>query len=214
MKDRSVSAPSDGQLAVRVAAQEPIIVWLQVWIVEQAVRMGEPDAQIAALKRQLAAALGSASQPPSVNRLGKPAPKPLRGRFGCSPGGLPGRQGYTLRQVAVAEAVVGHNRAPVVAAVWRWPQLRGWPGWFGGRCSTSRRSPCGWLGSGWCPAAAPVAGSPRLSGRPGSPRRALRPAHRGDRDLSVLGPAAAGAPTARRLAKLFDTPIAAGSGAA
>src|SRR4051812_33430794 len=71
--------------------------------------MAEQDAEIAELKRRLAASSRNSSQPPSADGLGKPAPKSLRGRSGRRPGGQPGRDGRTLRQVAVPDEVVVHE---------------------------------------------------------------------------------------------------------
>src|SRR3954453_23379077 len=104
VKDRSESAPSYEQLAALVAAQERTIAQLQTRIAEQA-------AEIAELKRQLAASSRNSSQPPSADGLGKPAPKSLRGRSGRKLGGQPGREGRTLRQVAVPDEVVVHEPA-------------------------------------------------------------------------------------------------------
>src|SRR3954467_4578116 len=101
-EDRSVTAPSYEQLAALVAVQERIIAQLQARIAEQ-------DAEIAELKRQLAASSRNSSKPPSSEGLGKPAPKSLRGRSGRRPGGQPGREGRTLRQVAVPVEVVVHE---------------------------------------------------------------------------------------------------------
>jgi transposase len=97
-----VSAPSYEQLAALVAAQERTIAGLQARIAEQ-------DAEIAELKRQLAASSRNSSKPPSADGLDKPAPKSLRGRSGRKPGGQPGREGRTLRQVAVPDEVVVHE---------------------------------------------------------------------------------------------------------
>src|SRR3954469_25777331 len=75
----------------------------------QDARIVEQDARIAELERQLAASSRNSSKPPSSDGLDKPAPKSLRGRSGRKPGGQPGREGRTLRQVAVPDAVVMHE---------------------------------------------------------------------------------------------------------
>src|SRR5881227_1243531 len=85
-----------------VAAQERTIAQLQARIAEQ-------DARIVELERQLAASSRNSSQPPSSDGLDRPAPKSLRGRSGRKPGGQPGREGRTLRQVAVPDEVVVHE---------------------------------------------------------------------------------------------------------
>jgi transposase len=90
-----VSAPSYEELAALVVA-------LQARIVEQ-------DAEIAELRRQLAASSRNSSKPPSSDGLGKPAPKSLRGRSGRKPGGQPGREGHTLRQVERPDEVMMHE---------------------------------------------------------------------------------------------------------
>jgi len=90
-----VSAPTYEELAALVVA-------LQARIVEQ-------DAEIAELKRQLAASSRNSSKPPSADGLDKPAPKSLRGRSGRKPGGQLGREGRTLRQVERPDEVVVHE---------------------------------------------------------------------------------------------------------
>src|SRR4051794_9028215 len=74
-------------------------------------RIAEQDAEIAGLKRRLAGSPRTSSKPPSTDGLDKPAPKSLRGRSGRKPGGQPGREGRTLRQVAVPDEVVVHEPA-------------------------------------------------------------------------------------------------------
>src|SRR3954467_9287276 len=85
-----------------MAAQERTIAQLQARIAEQ-------DARIAELERQLAASSRNSSKPPSSDGLDKPAPTSLRGRSGRKPGGQPGREGRTLRRVAVPDEVVVHE---------------------------------------------------------------------------------------------------------
>ena len=97
-----MTAPSYEQLAALVAAQERTIAQLQARIVEQ-------DAEIAELKRQLGASSRNSSKPPSSDGLDKPAPKSLRGRSERKPGGQPGREGRTLRQVERPDEVVVHE---------------------------------------------------------------------------------------------------------
>jgi transposase len=97
-----VTAPSYEQLAALVATQERTIAQLQARIVEQ-------DAEIAELKRQLGASSRNSLKPPSSDGLDKPAPKSLRGRSERKPGGQPGREGRTLRQVERPDEVVVHE---------------------------------------------------------------------------------------------------------
>jgi transposase len=90
-----VSAPTYEELAALVVALQA--------------RIAEQDARITELERQLAASSRNSSQPPSTDGLDKPAPRSLRGRSGRKPGGQPGREGRTLRQVALPDAVVTHE---------------------------------------------------------------------------------------------------------
>src|SRR4051812_26455828 len=79
-----------------------MIAQLQAGIAEQ-------DAEMAELKRQLAASSRNSCKPPSSDGPDKPAPKSLRGRSGRKPGGQPGREGRTLRQIERPDEVVVHE---------------------------------------------------------------------------------------------------------
>jgi transposase len=217
-----VSAPSYEQLAALVAAQERIIAQLQARLGEQDARMAEQeariveqDARIAELERQLAASSRNSSKPPSSDGLGKPAPKSLRGRSGRKPGGQPGREGRTLRQVAVPDEVVVHEpgacagcRAQLAAAVppvrvirrqvFDIPQITVR---VVEHRLVSRRCGCG---------AITAAGRPGRSGCADP----VRPARRGDRGVSVPGQHLPVERSAGLLAEVFGTPMAAGTVAA
>jgi transposase len=90
-----VAAPTYDELAALVVALQA--------------RIAEQDAEIAELRRQLGASSRNSSTPPSTDGLGKPAPTSLRGRSGRRPGGQPGHEGRTLRQVTAPDEVVVHE---------------------------------------------------------------------------------------------------------
>jgi len=74
-------------------------------VVELRARIVAQDARIAELERQVAATSRNSSKPPSLDGLGKPAPKSLRGKSGRAPGGQTGHRGQTLSQVADPDEV-------------------------------------------------------------------------------------------------------------
>src|SRR5512135_798742 len=107
------------------------------------------------------------------------------------------------------------SRAAVVAAVPSWPPMSGRPGSSAGRCSTSPRSRSGWSSTSWCPAAAPVARSPRPPAQPESPRRCSTGPHAAAIAVYLyLGQHLPVQRTASLLAEVFGTPMAAGTVAA
>lgn len=82
---------------------------LAALVVELGARIAEQDAEIAELKRRLAANSRNSSRPPSSDGLAKPpAPKSLRRRSGRKPGGQQGHGGGHLAKVAVPDEVVRH----------------------------------------------------------------------------------------------------------
>jgi transposase len=68
-------------------------------------------AQNADLRARLGQDSSNSSKPPSAEGLGKPAPKSLRGRSGRRPGGQPGHEGRTLRQVRDPQVRIVHEPA-------------------------------------------------------------------------------------------------------
>ena len=91
--------PSCGELAALVAVQ--------------AKRIGELEAEVAELKRQLGLDSRNSSKPPSTDSpFDKPAPKSLRRKSGRKPGGQPGHPGSTLELVGDPKHRLRHEPGP------------------------------------------------------------------------------------------------------
>ncbi|MGH3266440.1 MAG: DUF6444 domain-containing protein, partial [Trebonia sp.] len=92
-----------GELLARLAA-------LEAAVAERDVLIAALRAENAELRRQLGQDSRNSSKPPSTDSpFAKPAPKSLRRRSGRKPGGQPGHQGTTLRQVDEPEQFVVHE---------------------------------------------------------------------------------------------------------
>jgi transposase len=94
--------PSVVELRVRLARLETLVA-------EQAARIERLEAENAELRRRLGQNPRNSDRPPSSEGLAKPAPKSLRRRSGRKPGGQPGHEGQTLRQVDKPDVVVRHE---------------------------------------------------------------------------------------------------------
>jgi transposase len=77
----------------------------------QAVEIERLKARVAELEARLGMNSRNSSRPPSSDAFDKPAPKSLRRRSGRRPGGQPGRDGRTLRQVSDPDEVRRHEPA-------------------------------------------------------------------------------------------------------
>lgn len=96
-----VVALSRGQLLALVAEQGALIAELR----DVNARLAE---EVAELRRRLGRSPRNSDRPPSSEGLGKPAPRSRRERTGRDPGGQPGHEGRTLRQVVVPDEQVSH----------------------------------------------------------------------------------------------------------
>jgi transposase len=82
---------------------------LETLVADQAARIERLEAENAELRRRLGQNPRNSDRPPSSEGLAKPAPKSLRRRSGRKPGGQPGHEGRTLRQVDKPDVVVRHE---------------------------------------------------------------------------------------------------------
>lgn len=93
----------------RLAALEAGLVELRARIdalTAENQRLVEENAE---LRRRLGQNPRNSDRPPSSEGLGKPAPKSLRGKSRRRPGGQPGHEGTTLRQVERPDVVIRHE---------------------------------------------------------------------------------------------------------
>lgn len=91
-----------------------LVVSLREELVASRAELERAQSRIVELEARLAANSGNSSKPPSSDGLAKPAPKTrsLRAKTRREPGGQPGHDGTTLRQVARPDHEVPHEPGP------------------------------------------------------------------------------------------------------
>lgn len=82
---------------------------LAALVVAQAAEIERLTARVAELERRLGLNSRNSSKPPSSDGLAKPPPRSLRKKLGRRPGGQPGSDGQTLRQVGDPDEVVTYG---------------------------------------------------------------------------------------------------------
>ncbi len=101
-----------GELLVRLAALDAVVVSLQAQISERDVLIAGLKAENAELRRRLGMDSTNSSKPPSTDSpFDKPVGRSLRRGSGRKPGGQPGHPGSTLRQVDDPDEVITHDPA-------------------------------------------------------------------------------------------------------
>jgi hypothetical protein len=110
------SSPSYEQLATEVVALRALVVELRAANARLVERVAE-------LERRLGQNPRNSARPPSSEGYEKPPPRSRRRSSGRRPGGQPGEEGGTLRQVPDPDQVVAHApRAGTGCGGW----LAGW----------------------------------------------------------------------------------------
>jgi transposase len=91
-----------------------LVVSLREELTAVRAELNRAQTRIVELEARLAANSGNSSKPPSSDGLSKPAPKTrsLRGKTRREPGGQPGHDGTTLRQVTRPDHAVPHEPGP------------------------------------------------------------------------------------------------------
>jgi transposase len=97
-----------------------LVVSLRKELTAARAELEQARTRIAELEARLAANSGNSSKPPSSDGLAKPAPKTrsLRGKTRRGPGGQPGHEGTTLRQVDRPDHEVAHEPGPCGGCGW------------------------------------------------------------------------------------------------